>query len=65
MTDPILLSTEELSERLNLHPQTVRRWAAEGKIPSIPAGSKRRYDYDAVIEALQKKGDQNGDRTTD
>lgn len=54
-----LLSTEEMADLLQVHPQTVRKWALEKRIPSVPAGSRRRYDADAVIAALKQKGDES------
>lgn len=44
-----LLTAEEVAAALKVHPETVRRWARDGRIPSIqlPAGrggsSPRRF----------------------
>lgn len=49
------LTTDELAAHLRVHPETVRRWARAGRIPSLKAGEKsgdRRYDLDAVKAAL-------------
>jgi len=37
---PILLTAEELSKTLPLHPETIRRWAREGRIPFRKLGRK-------------------------
>lgn len=48
----MLLSTTELAESLGLHPQTVRRYYAQGRItPAFDAGHPR-WDRNAVIQQL-------------
>jgi excisionase family DNA binding protein len=48
-----LLSGRELAARLGLSPDTIRRWAAEGRIPSLlVASNRRRFDWDSVIRVL-------------
>ena len=47
------LSGRELAARLRLSPDTIRRWAAEGRIPSLLiSANRRRFDWDSVLEAL-------------
>ena len=42
--------SRKAAERLGLHPQTLRRYAAEGKIPYYRnAGGQRLYDVDAYL----------------
>lgn len=50
--EPTLLTADELATHLRVHIETVRRWAREGKIPSLSGGKDRRYDLDAVKAAL-------------
>jgi excisionase family DNA binding protein len=35
------LSAEELSELLPLHPETIRKWARQGKIPCVRLSARR------------------------
>ena len=42
--------SRKAAERLGLHPQTLRRYAAQGKIPYYRnAGGQRLYDVDAYL----------------
>jgi excisionase family DNA binding protein len=49
-----LLRTQEVAERLGLHPASVRRLAAQGEIPYVQAGGWRLFEARAV-EALRRK----------
>lgn len=54
-----LLTSRELSERLNVSESTIRRWKKQDIIPYVqPAGDVRgalvRYEYESVIRALKK-----------
>jgi len=49
-----LLRTQEVAERLGLHPASVRRLAARGEIPYVKAGGWRLFEARAV-EALRRK----------
>jgi len=49
---PERLSTSEAARSANVHPKTVRRWIAEGKLPSERAGREirvRRTDLEALL----------------
>lgn len=50
---PRLLTTSEVAEECNVDPETVRRWAREGRIAAItlPGGLKRfrREDVDRLL----------------
>jgi excisionase family DNA binding protein len=51
-----LLTSEELAVVLRLRPATIRKWAREGKIPTIRMGNKvRRFDPDEVVDRLRKR----------
>ena len=46
----VYLSSRKAAERLGLHPQTLRRYAAQGRIPFYRnAGGQRLYDVDAFL----------------
>jgi excisionase family DNA binding protein len=52
-----LLTTKELAEILNLHPETIKRMAKREQIPFIRvSATKFMFDENDVFEAL--KGDQ-------
>lgn len=53
-----IIDRVELCKRLNISQPTARLWEKKGKIPSFRIGSNVRYNYTAVLEALQnnKKG---------
>jgi excisionase family DNA binding protein len=56
-----LLSAAELARRLGVKPMTVRHWVLKGRIPEIRFSRKvRRFDLDAVIQALQAQEDGKG-----
>jgi len=56
-----LVTAEELGKRLNLTPDTIRRWARSKIIPSLKlSGKVVRFDIDEVEEALRKRGEKNG-----
>ena len=50
------ISRRELMNRLNVSEPTLIRWERKGVIPSLRIGSAVRYDLNAVVEALEKKG---------
>ena len=45
-------TTAELAKLLAVHPETVRREAARGRLGSVRVGSERRYAESAVQECL-------------
>jgi predicted DNA-binding transcriptional regulator AlpA len=54
------ISRRELMNRLNISEPTVIRLEKKGKIPCMHIGSAVRYDWDAVIEALESKKKSGG-----
>lgn len=50
-------STRELAELLAVHPETVRREAARGRLRSVRVGAERRYPESAVQEWLRVNED--------
>ena len=52
-----MLTAEELAERLGLEPETIRRWAVSGLIPSYRCGKRVvRFDYDEVKQVMRNIG---------
>ena len=52
-----LIDTAAMAERLSCHEQTVRRMVQQGRIPCVQLGKEYRFDPDAVLNALNRKGD--------
>lgn len=50
-------TTRELAELLSVHPETVRREAARGRLRSVRVGAERRYPQSAVEEWLRVSGE--------
>ena len=54
-----IIDTKELCERLAITQQSVIRWRHKGKIPFLQIGSTVRFNFPAVVKALEvsrKKG---------
>lgn len=45
-----LVDTRELADILAVSTNTIRRWEADGTIPSIRIAGTVRYDLDAVLQ---------------
>lgn len=54
-----LLTLKELSSFLQLHPTTLYRWVAEGKIPHLKFNGLLRFELDKVMESQQKPKQNN------
>jgi excisionase family DNA binding protein len=52
-------TTRELAELLSVHPETVRREAARGRLKSVRIGAERRYAESAVQEWLRTREDRS------
>jgi excisionase family DNA binding protein len=50
-------TTRELAELLSVHPETIRREAARGRLRSIRVAAERRYPESAVKEYLRDRQD--------
>lgn len=51
---PELLDKSEVADRLGVAPETVTRWAREGRIPEVRLSPKvRRFIYEDIIAALR------------
>ncbi|MGH9009947.1 MAG: MerR family transcriptional regulator [Acidimicrobiia bacterium] len=49
-----LVSSEQVAAALHVGPATIRKYARSGRIPFVSTpGGHRRYDLDAVCEALE------------
>jgi DNA-binding transcriptional MerR regulator len=50
-----LLTAEQLAERLNLSPHTIKIWSREDRIPTIwLSATVRRFDLAIVLESLRQ-----------
>lgn len=57
MPENMLLTAQELADRLAVSRQTVNTWAREGLIPEVrPSPRIRRFDYDDVVATLKQRG---------
>jgi excisionase family DNA binding protein len=50
-----VIDRNELCKRLSITEPTVIRWEKKGKIPALKVGSSIRYNWPAVIKALETK----------
>ncbi len=51
-----LLTANELAERLQVQPETVRGWSRRGLIPKVQLTPKViRYDFIAVVDAMTRR----------
>lgn len=48
-----LLTPEEAGQLLNIHPETVRLWARQGRIPALKVGNRWRFDREAILRTLK------------
>lgn len=56
------VSAGVVARALGVRPVTVRRWAAEGRIPATrTAGGHRRFSLDEVLASVRPTGDPAGD----
>jgi excisionase family DNA binding protein len=54
-----LLSMAEASALLKVHPNTLRKWVDEGRVPSVRrpgGGGQRRFEAEAIEELRQQLG---------
>lgn len=54
---PDVLTMRQVSELLNVHPNTLRQWDAKGVLPAIRIGVRgdRRYKKQDVLKLLEQK----------
>lgn len=50
-----IVDGETLEKELSITRQTLQRWRKTNRIPFIQVGAVIRYDFQKVIEALEKK----------
>ena len=48
-----LLTYEELAEKLNLHPVTLRQWVSDNRIPCTRLGRSVRFSSENVDQIIQ------------
>lgn len=51
--ETLIITGEEICQKLGITIQTLIRWRQKGKIPFLQLGSSIRYDFNKVIEALE------------
>jgi hypothetical protein len=51
---PLILTGDQIQEKLNITRQTLFRWRKQKRIPFIQVGSIIRYDFHKIVEALEK-----------
>ena len=58
MPDETLLTVEDVAQRLQIKPDTVRRWIRTGKLPAIELGGRLRVaptDLQAFLDKHRKR----------
>jgi excisionase family DNA binding protein len=61
-----LLRRSEVAEMLGVTPNTVSRWAREGRLPSVATlGGHRRYEVEVVEELMKRAHDEAPPRNQD
>lgn len=61
MQERELLTSDELSARLKVRPDTIREWSRNGLIPSVRITAKVvRFDYGAVVAKLKEQSCESG-----
>lgn len=51
--DKQILTAQQLAEKLQLNPETIRLWARKGLIPSLhPTPKTLRFELEPVLDAL-------------
>lgn len=64
MAQTELLTSEQLARRLQVKPETIRRWGREGRIPRVEISAKViRFDAATVVEHLRDRMRERLDRT--
>ncbi|MCG6926911.1 MAG: helix-turn-helix domain-containing protein [Acidobacteria bacterium] len=58
-----LLRRSEVADMLGVTPNTVSRWAREGRLPSVATlGGHRRYEVEVVEELMKRAHDEPSTR---
>jgi excisionase family DNA binding protein len=50
-----MLDGSQVAEMLTIHPVTIRKWVAAGKIPHVRIGGRVKFDPGALAEWLDKR----------
>ena len=55
-----LLRRKEVAEMLGVAPNTISRWAREGRLPSVPTlGGHRRFKSQVIEELMQREAERS------
>jgi excisionase family DNA binding protein len=49
---PVLVTTREVAEMLNVTPETVRQWTHEGRLKPVPLPGRFRYRREDIEKLL-------------
>ena len=52
---PGLMNVTELSHILDLHPETVREWAREGRLPYVRVGYNIKFDRQRIADWIRDR----------
>ncbi len=50
----MLMSIGDVADALSVSPHSVRRWAAQGKLPKVKLGTRTLFEPEAVAEFVEK-----------
>jgi excisionase family DNA binding protein len=56
----MLLSTKQAAERLGVHPATIRRWAASGRVRYVRIGRERAIPVEEVRRLKRERARADG-----
>jgi hypothetical protein len=57
--DRVLRSADELGPLVDIHPESLRRMARQGRIPSVSIGRALRFDLEEVVAACRNESHQS------
>ena len=49
-----LVTAQEVAEALTVSAKSIYRWAQEGRIPSVSLGRAKRFDLEAILQAVRE-----------
>lgn len=55
-TQPDLMTPDEVAALYRVNPNTVKRWAREGRVPARKVGKLWRFERSEVLDEIKKTG---------
>lgn len=52
--EPLILTSDELCDKLRITSPTLLAWRRKGKVPFLCIGKSIRYNYNEVLKAVEK-----------